>query len=148
MLLPSVFSRNLQGDLFNDFFDDFDIIPRSVFSFGNRNDLMKTDIKENESGFELELDLPGYKKEDVKAQLKDGYLTVSAETKKEDESKDVNFIRKERYCGSCSRSFYVGENVTEDDIKARFENGILTLNIPKKEALPEAEQPGYIAIEG
>jgi HSP20 family molecular chaperone IbpA len=111
---------------------------------------MKTDIRENETGFELDIDLPGYKKEDVKAQLKDGYLTISAESKQVNDEKDEKgkFIRRERFYGTCSRSFYVGEEVTEQDIKAKFEDGILKVSVPKKEAKPEVEENKYIAIEG
>jgi HSP20 family molecular chaperone IbpA len=111
---------------------------------------MKTDIREHENGFELDIDLPGYKKEDVKAQLKDGYLTISAETKQNNDEKDEKgkFIRRERFYGTCSRSFYVGEDITEQDIKAKFEDGILKVSVPKKEAKPEVEENKYIAIEG
>ena len=98
----------------------------------------------------LDVDLPGYKKEDIKAELKDGTLTISASTntEKEDKDKDGKFIRRERFSGSCSRSFYVGENLDQEDIKAKFENGILKLFVPKKEAKPEIEESKYIAIEG
>jgi HSP20 family molecular chaperone IbpA len=111
---------------------------------------MKTDIKETDDGFELDIDLPGYKKEDVKAQLKDGYMTISAETSQNNDEKDDNgkYIRRERYYGTCSRSFYVGENITEEDIKAKFENGILRISVPKKEAQPAVEENKYISIEG
>jgi HSP20 family molecular chaperone IbpA len=113
--------------------------------------VMRTDIKEKDDAFDLHIELPGYTKEDVKAQLKDGYLTISAQTKQDNDQKDENgkFIRRERYYGSCSRSFYVGEELKEEDIKAKFENGILTISIPKKEAkAEEIETPKYIAIEG
>ena len=111
---------------------------------------MKTDVRESDQGFELDVELPGYKKEDVKAELKDGVLTISAEQTSGKEDKDENgrFIRRERYFGSCARSFYVGENLKEEDIKARFEDGILKLAVPKKEAQPAVEDKHYIAIEG
>ena len=111
---------------------------------------MRTDVKETDGGYELDVDLPGYKKEDIKAELKDGTLTISASTntEKEDKEKDGKFIRRERFSGSCSRSFYVGENLDQEDIKAKFENGILKLFVPKKEAKPEIEESKYIAIEG
>jgi HSP20 family molecular chaperone IbpA len=111
---------------------------------------MKTDIKENEGGYELDIDLPGYNKEDVNAQLKDGYMTISAETKQENDEQDNNgkYIRRERYYGTCSRSFYVGEDITEQDIKAKFDNGVLKVFVPKKEAQPVVEETKYIAIEG
>ena len=112
---------------------------------------MKTDVKETDAGYELDIDLPGYKKEDVKAELKDGYMTISAEKKSENDEKDDKsgkYLRRERYYGSCSRSFYVGEEVTEEDIKAKFEDGILKISVPKKEPQPAVEQTKTIAIEG
>ena len=112
--------------------------------------LMKTDIKEMENGYEVTMNLPGVKKEDVKAELKDGCLTISASSNSNKDEKDEEgrYIRRERYSGSCSRSFYVGDAVTEADIKAKFENGTLTMMIPKKEVQPAVENKKYIAIEG
>lgn len=138
-------------DLFDNFFEDFTRpVRRMEKSTFQTPSLMKTDVKENDKGFELDVELPGYKKEDVKALLKDGVLTISASENKETEEKDENgkFIRRERYFGSCSRSFFVGDQVTEDDIKAKFENGVLKLTVPKKEELPKFEENRYIAIEG
>ena len=138
MFVPEVFRRN--G--FDDFFDE---------PFGMAHpaaQAMKTDVKETETGYELVIDLPGIPKEQVKAELHDGYLTVSAETAKDCEEKDKNgkYIRRERFTGSYSRSFYVGEGVTEEDIHAKFTDGVLQIDIPKKEvAVPEKK---YIAIEG
>ena len=111
---------------------------------------MRTDIKDTESGYEVTMNLPGVKKEDVKAELKDGYLTISASANNSKDEKDDNgrYIRRERYSGSCSRSFYVGDQVTEADIKAKFENGTLTLLVPKMEEKPAVENKKYIAIEG
>ena len=112
---------------------------------------MKTDIKETDDGYELVIDLPGFKKEEVKASLENGYLTISAEKaldEDEKEKKSGRYIRRERYEGSCSRSFYVGEDVTEEDIKANFQHGILTLFVPKKEAKPAVEEKKTISIEG
>ena len=142
MLVPSIFGE----DLFDTFFDDF---KRPARSNTNIN-VMRTDIKETDAGFELDIDLPGYKKEDVQAELKDGYLTISAKTNTTREEKDENgkYIRKERYSGSCSRSFYVGEQLEQEDIKARFEDGILKVSVPKKEAKPAVEENRYITIEG
>jgi HSP20 family molecular chaperone IbpA len=145
--MPSIFGENL----FDDFFDDFARPARSAARYSSPTaSVMKTDIREHENGFELDIDLPGYKKEDVKAQLKDGYLTISAESKQDNDEKDEKgkFIRRERYYGTCSRSFYVGEALTEEDIKAKFEDGILKISVPKKEAKPEVEENKYIAIEG
>ena len=142
MLMPSIFGENL----LDDFFD---------FPFGSNytatdSSLMKTDIKEMENGYEVTMNLPGVKKEDVKAELKDGYLTISASSNSNKDEKDEEgrYIRRERYSGSCSRSFYVGDAVTEADIKAKFENGTLTMMIPKKEVQPTVENKKYIAIEG
>ena len=142
MLVPSIFGE----DLFDTFFDDF---KRPARSNTNIN-VMRTDIKETDAGFELDIDLPGYKKEDVQAELKDGYLTISAKPNTTREEKDENgkYIRKERYSGSCSRSFYVGEDLEQQDIKAKFEDGILKVMVPKKEAKPAVEENRYITIEG
>ena len=147
MLYPSIFGERL----FDDFFDDMFKPAKQLRAVNQVPNVMRTDIKEKEDGFDLHIELPGYTKEDVKAQLDDGYLTISAQSKKEDDQKDENgkFIRRERYYGSCSRSFYVGEEIKEEDIKAKFENGILTISVPKKQPEPEqVEQPKYIAIEG
>jgi len=112
---------------------------------------MKTDIKENDDGYELIVDLPGFKKDEIKVSLEDGYLTIEAAKgldEDEQEKKSGKYIRKERYAGSCQRSFYVGDNLTQEDIKGEFKHGILTLNVPKKEAKPAVETNKYIAIEG
>ena len=128
-------------------FDDF-----MDFPFGGKkiNTMMKTDIRDTDSTYELDIDMPGFKKEDIKAQLKDGYLTISASTSanNDEQDKDGRYIRRERYAGSCSRSFYVGEGVKEEEIRAKFENGILKLSIPKVENKPQVEEKKYIAIEG
>ena len=132
MLFPSVFRNNFFDD-FNDFMDFPTVTTKST---GN---LMKSDVKDAGDHFELDMDLPGFKKEDVKLQLKDGVLKVSASTKRENDEKDENgkYIRRERFQGTCERSFYVGENLTEEDIKARFADGVLKVNVPKKEAKPQ-----------
>ncbi|MGI6011870.1 MAG: Hsp20/alpha crystallin family protein [Ruminococcus sp.] len=141
MLMPSIFGENL--------FDDFFNFPFGYYTT-NTTDLMKTDIKDSDKGYEIIMNLPGVKKEDVKAELKDGYLTinVSSNTSKEEKNSDGKYIRRERFNGNCSRSFYVGAQITEEDIKAKFENGTLTMLIPKKDAQPEVENKKYIAIEG
>lgn len=112
--------------------------------------MMSTDVKETENGYEVIMNLPGFAKEDVKGEIKDGYLTVTAttNTSKDEKDADGKYIRRERYSGSCSRSFYVGEDVTQDDIKAKFEDGTLKLSIPKKEPEQKEEQKRYIEIEG
>ena len=139
MLMPSIFGENL--------FDDWMSFPFRNF---NTNSLMKTDIRETDGSFELDIDMPGFNKEDLKAELKEGYLTISASTNKDNGEKDENgkYIRRERYVGSCSRSFYVGEEIKQDDIKAKFENGIQKISVPKKEAQPKVEEDKHIAIEG
>ena len=128
----------------NNIFDDLFNTP---FFTRSEQNMMKTDIKEHDTGYELTVDLPGVKKEDIKAELNDGYLTITAEsdTSKDEKDEKGKYICRERYSGSYSRSFYVGDSITEEDIKAKFENGTLTLDIPKKEALPE-KQNKYIAI--
>lgn len=130
--------------------DDFFDFPFENSYRSGRSQLMRTDIKDTDQGYEVTMNLPGVKKEDVKAELKDGYLTISASSNNSRDEKDDNgrYIRRERYSGSCSRSFYVGDQVTEADIKAKFENGTLTMMIPKKEVQPAVEDKKYIAIEG
>ena len=144
MLMPSIFS--------NDLFDDFFGAPFRGYGqvASGTHEMMRTDVRELEGGYEVTMDLPGVKKEDVKAELKDGYLTINASSnsQKEEKDKDGRYIRRERYSGSCSRSFYVGVQVTQEDVKARFEDGTLQLMIPKKEARPAVEDKKYIAIEG
>ncbi len=111
--------------------------------------VMKTDVKDMDGMYEISMDLPGFSKENINAELKDGYLTVNATTSvNQDDSNEGRYIRRERYCGSMSRSFYVGDAVKKEDIKARFENGILALTIPKVPEQPKVETPNYIAIEG
>ncbi|MDE6970829.1 MAG: Hsp20/alpha crystallin family protein [Eubacterium sp.] len=147
MLMPGIFGENL----FDEFFNDFTRPSKSLARYHTpTSNVMRTDIKETANGFELDIDLPGYKKSDVQAELKEGYLTISASTNRDNSEKDKEgqYIRRERYYGSCSRSFYVGEAVTQEDIKARFEDGILKVSVPKKEVKPEVEESKYIAIEG
>ncbi len=140
MLMPSIFGERL--------LDDFFEYP---FGGSRTGELMKTDIEDRTDGYLLTMNMPGVKKEDVKAQLKDGYLTISAVSNSSRDEKDSSgrYIRRERYSGSCSRSFYVGEDITQEDIKARYENGTLQLLIPKKEEKkPLEDEKKYIAIEG
>ena len=148
-MLPSIFGENLFDEMFD---DAFELMP----SFNHRNplygkhgkNLMKTDVRETDDSYELDVDLPGFKKEEINAQVKDGYLIISASKglDKDEKDKKGRYIRRERYMGQCSRSFYVGEDVKEGDIKARFEDGILKITVPKKEVkkLPESHN---IAIE-
>ena len=143
MYMPALFNDSL----FDDFFTDITDNKRRPVARPLPG-VMKTDIKENDKEYELTIELPGYKKENVNAELKDGYLIINANNEKNEEEKDEKgYIRKERYFGSCSRSFFVGKNLKEEDIKAKFDNGVLTLNVPKEvEKLPEEKK--YIAIEG
>ena len=112
---------------------------------------MKTDIKEKKDGYELEIDLPGFKKDEVTAELNDGYLTVSAAKgldQDEQEKETGKYIRRERYAGNMSRSFYVGKDITEKDIHGKYENGILMLDIPKKAPEKKVEEKKFVTIEG
>ena len=139
-------NNNLGFSLFDNMFDDMFRDP--FFTNSSATKLMKTDIQEKDNNYILDMDLPGYDKSDIKAQLKDGYLTITAQknTSKEDKDEKGNYIRRERYCGKCSRSFYVGENLKEEDIKASFSNGILELTFPKKVEKKE-EKIKYITID-
>ncbi|MBO4412260.1 MAG: Hsp20/alpha crystallin family protein [Lachnospiraceae bacterium] len=142
MLFPSIFTK--------DFVDPFDEWERR-FTGKRSNDLMKTDVKETDKDFLVDIDLPGFSKADIQISLEEGYLTVSAakEEKKEDkDEKNGRYLRRERYMGACSRSFYVGEDLTEEDIQANFEKGVLSLTIPKKEEKPKVPEKKYIAIGG
>ena len=146
MLVPSLFTKNFVDDFFNDAFD-FRPMPRFRQEPGQ---LMNADIREFTDHFEMELELPGFKKEDLDAKLKDGYLTISARRDEKKEEKDAEsgrYIRRERYVGKVERTFYVGEDVTESDIKAGFENGILKVSIPKIEKKPQIEEAKRILID-
>ena len=134
------------NSLFDNMFDDMFRDP--FFTNSNNTKLMKTDIQEKDNNYILDMDLPGYEKEDIKAQLKDGYLTITAQknTSNDDKDEEGNYIRRERYCGKCSRSFYVGDSIKEEDIKANFNNGILELTFPK-EVEQKAEEMKYITID-
>ena len=150
MLMPSIFGENL-------FDDDWMNFPFNDEFWGKKNPLygkhaqnmMKTDIRETDGSYELDVDLPGFKKDEIQVQLKDGYLTVTAQqnTNKDEKDKEGNYIRKERYSGSCQRSFYVGEGVKQEDLKATFNNGILTVAVPKEAEKPAEEEKKYITIE-
>lgn len=151
MFAPSIFGMN---DLFDDFGDVFEFSPafrKQVAAARN----ISSDIKELADGYQIEMELPGFSKEEVKAQLKDGYLTITAEHNAENKEENneegqkkeaVKYIRRERYYGKCQRSFFVGKNVTEEDINAKFENGILTMYVPKEVKKPQVEEK-FITIE-
>ena len=153
-MLPSIFNNNLFDDFFGfPFYYDNraeDKAEKKLYGHHAGN-LMKTDIKELDNGYELEIDLPGFKKDEVQVELRDGYLVVSAEKGLDEDEKDKKsgkYLRRERYAGSCQRSYYVGKDTTEDDIKAHFEHGMLTVTGAKKEAKPAVEEKKHIAIEG
>ena len=149
MLMPSIFNDNVFDDFFDfPFYDDR--AEKKLYGHHAAN-LMKTDIQEHEDGYTLEMDLPGFKKEEIQIELNNGYMTISAAKGLDEDEKDKKsgkYIRRERYTGSCQRSFYVGEDVTEEDIKAEFKHGILKLFVPKKEVKPAVEQKKYVSIEG
>ena len=150
MLMPSIFAENL----FDEFFDDFPMprefrnIDRRLYGKNAARE-MKTDVREHDDHFEVDIDLPGFKKDEINVNLENGYLTVSAAKglDRDETTKKGKVIRQERYAGTLQRSFYVGDALTEQDVTARFENGVLTLNVPKKEErkLPEKK---VIMIEG
>lgn len=145
MLTPSIFGMDR---FFDDFGDVWNFEPR----FKSQTDVMKkisTDVKELDDGYKIDMELPGFKKEEVAAELKDGYLTISAEhsNTNDEQDKEGRYIRKERFYGKCQRSFYVGDNVEQEDVKAKFENGVLSLYVPKKETKPAVEEKKYISIE-
>lgn len=149
MMLPTIFGENLFDDFMDDAFERNFFGGRNPLYGKHSKNLMKTDVKETETGYELDIDLPGFKKDEISAHLEDGYLTVSAAkgVDKDEKDNEGRYIRRERYSGSMTRSFYVGKAVTEEDIKAKYEDGILSLSIPKKD--PKAvEAKKYIAIEG
>ena len=149
MLMPSIFGENL-------FDDDWMNFPFNDEFWGKKNPLygkhaqnmMKTDIRETNGSYELDVDLPGFKKDEIQVQLKDGYLTISAAKglDKDEEDKKGNYIRRERYAGSTSRSFYVGEGIHQEDVKASFDNGELKIVVPK-ESPKQIEENKFIPIE-
>ncbi|MCI5530890.1 MAG: Hsp20/alpha crystallin family protein, partial [Blautia sp.] len=140
MLMPSIFGENLFDDLFDDFpfYGEREMKDAEKKLYGkNANHIMKTDVKEQDNGYEVIIDLPGFKKDEIQVSLEKGYLTISAEKglDKDEKEKDTGrYIRRERYAGACTRSFFVGESVKQEDIKAEFKHGILKLFVPKKNA--------------
>lgn len=148
MMLPLRHNRNLLSELMTDPFDAFFAAP-STSTQKMSPTLMRTDIKETDAGYELTIDLPGFKKEEVQADLKDGYLNISAQTTQESEDKNEpgTYVRKERFSGKCSRTFYVGEDIEDADIKAKFVDGTLRIAVPKKQEQPKLEERKTITIE-
>lgn len=158
MMTPSIFGESLFDDFFDDFFDfpafDDRAMQKAQRKLYGRHaaNMMKTDVQEHDDYYEVDIDLPGFRKDELSLELKDGYLVISAAKgldKDEKETKTGKFVRRERYAGSMSRSFYVGEDIKQEDIHAKYESGVLKLHIPKAEKMkPEVEKNKYIAIEG
>lgn len=146
MMMPSIFGENLFNDDWMNF--GFPEVEKALYGKHASHE-MKTDVRETDSGYEVDIDLPGFKKDEINIQLDNGYLSISAAKglDKDEQDKEGKYIRKERYAGSMSRSFYVGNAITQDDIKAKYESGILRLSVPKK-AAEEIEGAKRIAIEG
>ena len=156
MMVPSIFGENLFDDFFDDFFDwpayDKQMKDAQKKLYGRRGEnLMKTDVRDHDDHYEIDVDLPGFKKEELSLELTDGYLTIKAAKgldKDEKEKKTGKYIRRERYMGSMTRSFYVGDTITQEDIKAEYKNGVLKLTVPKPDPSKKVEKTNYIAIEG
>ena len=150
MLRPSIFGENLFDDFMDGFrFPEFADVDKVLYGKHGKN-MMKTDVKELDNGFEVDIDLPGFKKDEIRLQLENGYLTVNAAKglDKDEQDKKGRYVRHERYAGSMSRSFYVGDHVTEKDIHPKYENGILRFSVPKEEKKPIEEKKHYLSIEG
>ncbi len=150
MLAPSIFEENFMDDLFGvPFMKDFDNMERKLY--GRRaNRMMKTDIREKDDSYEVSIDLPGFKKEEITVELNEGYITISAAKglDKDENNKKGKLIRQERYAGAVSRSFYVGENIAKEDVEATYRHGVLTLTIPKKEEETQIPEKNFLATEG
>ena len=157
MMTPSIFGENLFDDFFDDLFDfpmlDDKAMQKAQKKLYGRHaaNMMKTDVQEHDDHYEVDIDLPGFKKDELSLELKDGYLVITAAKgldKDEKEKKTGNFVRRERYAGSMSRSFYIGEDIKEEDIHAKYEGGVLKLNVPKAEKnQPQVEEKKRIVIE-
>ena len=150
LYMPSIFGEDLMDRWFNDMDREFARMEKPLYGRNAKN-LMKTDVRERDDGYEVDIELPGFHKGEVQLSLENGYLNIVAAKgldKDEKDKKTGKLIRQERYAGNLSRSFYVGEDITEDDITAKLEHGVLSLQIPKKEAKPQLPEKKYIAIEG
>ena len=148
MLMPSIFGESLFDDFDNLMNFSFPDVDKTLYGKHAKN-LMKTDVRETEDAYEVDIDLPGFKKDEVTITVENGYLNISAVKglDKDEQDKKGNYIRRERYAGSSSRSFYVGNGLKNEDVHAKFENGVLRLSVPKK-AAEEIEADKYVSIEG
>ena len=140
MLMTNFFDNSLLDNFFS-------VQSDSYRTKSNTTGLMQTDIKESDTEYEIIMNLPGFKKENVKGELKDGYLVITATNAEDQTDKNVKYLCRERYSGGCSRSFYVGEEITQQDIKARFENGVLTFIVPKIDKTARAKETKFISID-
>ena len=132
----------------NSLLDNFFSVPSDTYrNKSNTTGLMQTDIKESDTEYEIIINLPGFKKENVKGELKDGYLVITATNAEDETDKNVKYLCRERYSGGCSRSFYVGEEIIQQDIKAKFENGVLTFIVPKIDKTARAKETKFISID-
>ena len=150
MLASSIFEENLLDDLFGfPYMKDFDNMEKKLYG-RKASRMMKTDIREKENNYEVAIDLPGFKKEEIEVELNDGYITISASKGLDKDSNDKKgkLIRQERYAGAMQRSFYVGENIEKEDVEATYRHGVLTLTIPKKAEEKKVPEKNLIAIEG
>ncbi len=151
-MFPALMNDTMFSDLFDDpFFEGWRNMDRAAACDPNMSaGMMSTDVRETDKGYMVDIDMPGFKKDDISLDLQNGYLTVSAHRNSSHEDKDDNgrWLRRERYAGSCSRSFYVGEDVKESDIHASYRNGTLCIQVPKMQAQPQVESKHQIAIEG
>ena len=150
-MFPALMNDTMFSDLFNDpFFEGWRNMDRAACDANMSTGMMSTDVRETDKGYMVDIDMPGFKKDDISLDLQNGYLTVSAHRDSSHEDKDDNgrWLRRERYAGSCSRSFYVGEDVKDSDIHASYKDGTLCLETPKPEAQQQVETKHQIAIEG
>jgi HSP20 family molecular chaperone IbpA len=154
MLTPSIFEENFIDDLFGfPYMKEFDDMERNMERklYGRKaSRMMKTDIREKDDNYEVSIDLPGFKKEEITVELDNGYITISAAKglDRDENNKKGKLIRQERYAGSMTRSFYIGENVEKEDIEATYRHGVLTLTVPKKATEKKIPEKNLIAIEG
>lgn len=148
MLLPSIFGENLFDEWMGNAFSRLANMDKELYGKHSQN-MMKTDVKEMDGAYQVAVELPGFDKSEISVELQNGYLTINAAKglDKDEQDQDGKYIRRERYAGSMQRSFYVGESVRQEDIKAKYESGVLKLEVPKQDA-KAMEQSRYIAIEG